>query len=215
MANAYMYQAALWCEKCITAVKEQIAKEHPEKVPQNPMDEDTFDSDDYPKGPYPDGGGESDAPEHCDACHVFLENNLTADGQEYLMDALAEYVTDSSGTAEVLDEWADHIEGYGLEGDRKHVLDMYRAVRKREEPPATPRGMDHLLVKLITKHGTEQLLQAIIRARMAIATKVADGAGTGKLNMRTWQGFNDATMELAQTFKNSVDEQIDLKQETP
>jgi hypothetical protein len=73
--NAYMYQAALWCEPCGLAIMARLNEAG--KMPEAPADERTYDSDDYPKGPYPDGGGESDSPEHCDGCGVFLRNPLT------------------------------------------------------------------------------------------------------------------------------------------
>ena len=36
------------------------------------------------------GGGESDTPQHCDDCDVFLENPLTDDGNEYVRELYAE-----------------------------------------------------------------------------------------------------------------------------
>lgn len=80
--NAYMYQAALYCEECATAIKHRLDLDG--KTPTLPDDERTFDSDDYPKGPYADGGGESDIPAHCDACGLFLRNPLTSDGEQYV-----------------------------------------------------------------------------------------------------------------------------------
>ena len=73
--DAYVYQAALLCGDCAKVVMGQ-------KHGQNASDLE--DSDHYPQGPYSDGGGEADSPQHCDHCHVFLENPLTSDGYEYV-----------------------------------------------------------------------------------------------------------------------------------
>lgn len=54
------------------------------KLAVDSSDESSYDSDEFPKGPYLDGGGESDTPQHCGACHEFLENPLTDDGLEYV-----------------------------------------------------------------------------------------------------------------------------------
>lgn len=82
--DAYVYQAALYCEDCGLAIRKRICEAG--RQPAN-RDESTYDSDDYPKGPYPDGGGESDTPEHCNGCGVFLGNPLTQEGYRYFFDA--------------------------------------------------------------------------------------------------------------------------------
>jgi len=92
--DAYIYCAEIYCEECGRAIRERITKEG--NAPANIDDETTFDSDEFPKG-----GGESDCPQHCGAhedcinaytpdgweCKVgaFLENDLTADGIEYVV----------------------------------------------------------------------------------------------------------------------------------
>src|SRR5271155_2436152 len=85
--DAYVYQAAVWCPDCTRTIKKELKKAGEE--PEDPDDESSYDSDDYPKGPYSDGGGESDSPQHCDGCKVFLENPLTGDGEEYVREAVA------------------------------------------------------------------------------------------------------------------------------
>lgn len=42
------------------------------------------DTDTFPAGPFADGGGESDSPQHCADCGLFLENDLTEDGLAYV-----------------------------------------------------------------------------------------------------------------------------------
>ena len=74
--NVYIYNADVHCEDC----GEQIIKT------LNPS-QDTGDSDDYPQGPTDQG--ESDCPEHCGSCGVFLENDLTTDGYDYVREAVA------------------------------------------------------------------------------------------------------------------------------
>jgi len=93
--NAFIYQAALYCEKCISAYDK----------PQRAGDDD-------PSGPYPDGGGEADCPQYCDACGLFLENSLTSDGVNYVKQLIAEHRATGRGKKEVLTELADF---YGIE----------------------------------------------------------------------------------------------------
>jgi hypothetical protein len=83
--DTYIFQAEVYCEDCIAKVKSRL------RAPLNPFDESTYDSDEYPKGPYADE--ESDTPEHCASCHVFLENPLTTDGYEYVREKIQEGLT--------------------------------------------------------------------------------------------------------------------------
>lgn len=83
--DAYIYEAALWCEDCTNGIKARIQP----PPHHDPDDEHSFDSGEYPKGPYSDGGGEADTPQHCDGCNVFLENPLTSDGDRYVQEQVA------------------------------------------------------------------------------------------------------------------------------
>lgn len=105
--DVYIFQAALLCKHDGEKVRRELTRSG--KAPEDPDDEHSYDSDDFPKGPYPDGGGEADTPQHCDICHMFLENPLTGDGMQYVLEALDE----GRGDADVLKEWADF---YDLEG---------------------------------------------------------------------------------------------------
>ena len=80
--NAWIWQAALYCDGCISAAIAGSLS----AVPECERD----DSDRYPQGPYCDGGGEADSPQHCDECGLFLENPLTDDGRRYVAEAVAE-----------------------------------------------------------------------------------------------------------------------------
>ena len=105
--DVYIFQAALLCKHDGEKVRRELTRAG--EAPADPDDEQSYDSDDFPKGPFPDGGGEADTPQHCDICHMFLENPLTSDGMQYVLEALDE----GRGDTTVLKEWADF---YGLEG---------------------------------------------------------------------------------------------------
>jgi hypothetical protein len=97
--DAFLYKAALYCSDCAA----QIRKGRDVQMWPRVMQED---SEYVPQGPYPDGGGDADAPRHCDACGRFLENPLTPDGTRYLIEKLVEHARDGSGSQTVLEEWA-------------------------------------------------------------------------------------------------------------
>lgn len=107
--DAYIYQAALLCGKCGAEKCQELIGAG--KGPQDPDHESLYDSDDFPKGPYADGGGESDSPQYCDYCEAFLENDLTDEGMDYVLEAVAEFCLDGSGREEIIREW---IETYGI-----------------------------------------------------------------------------------------------------
>ena len=115
--NVYVYQAALLCEDCGKATREQLTEGQRRAGPPwpgwwlDPNDEQSYDSDDYPKGPYDDGGGESDTPDHCDQCRVFLENPLTAEGYCYVLDAMAEAILHPDRSRDIVREWWKFYKG--------------------------------------------------------------------------------------------------------
>ncbi|MGC1891612.1 MAG: hypothetical protein WA709_36975, partial [Stellaceae bacterium] len=91
--DAYIYRAALWCRPCMIKALVAERKPAPGAIDISPAEvlqqivsangftsESDYDSDDLPKGPYAEGGGEADAPQHCDGCGQFLGNPLTVDG---------------------------------------------------------------------------------------------------------------------------------------
>jgi hypothetical protein len=113
MANAFVYQAALFCEACGESIRANLRKVG--KAPADADDEGSYDSDDYPKGPFADGGGEADFPNHCDCgedCDdaivlsdgrkigAWLGNPLTSDGVDYVRGAVEK-------GGEVATLWAD------------------------------------------------------------------------------------------------------------
>jgi hypothetical protein len=72
--DAYIYQSALYCPDCAADICTRL------DALSAPNDGD---SEGYPQGPYLNGGGESDSPQHCDCCGLFLENPLTPAGLEH------------------------------------------------------------------------------------------------------------------------------------
>lgn len=131
--QAYIYDADIYCVACAEKIKARIDAEG--GTPANPDDERTFDSGEYPKGPYDNGGGEADSPQHCRDCQTPLLNDLTSDGQKYVIEALQEYVQDGggSGNGEVLDGWAEQLHDYSLDKSQKFVVDAFEALRKAEQ----------------------------------------------------------------------------------
>ena len=87
--EGYIYQADIYCADC--AKKYRIGEK------------DSGDSDQFPQGPYDNGGGESDFPQHCGNCNLFLENPLTSYGEKYVIAA----AKDALG-GDVAKEWKDY-----------------------------------------------------------------------------------------------------------
>ena len=103
---AYIYNAALICESCGDIQIEYLT---------DSGIADDGDSETFPQGPYSGGGGESDTPQHCDQCVVFLENSLTPDGVEYVTQA----VNSADGDADVLTVWSEF---YGIGSDTEEIV---------------------------------------------------------------------------------------------
>jgi hypothetical protein len=116
----YIYQAALLCEDCGRATRAEL------KSPDDPSDESSYDSDDYPKGPF--DAGESDSPQHCDSCDVFLENSLTDEGYEALWDTVGRCLTEDDDVTDCVLEWVAFYE--------LNILDRFRELRARERKAA-------------------------------------------------------------------------------
>jgi|SRR6266566_4480439 len=104
--DAYIYRAAMYCEHCA----KQITIELEEEAAYGKPIKHYGDSEWYPQGPYPQGGGESDSPQHCDSCGVFLENPLTRDGENYVR-GIAHAIVMCDGDAgidSVMQEWKEY-----------------------------------------------------------------------------------------------------------
>jgi len=121
--NCFMYQAKLYCQQCGLAIRAKLLTEG--NAPTNPDDESTYCSRDYPKGPFPEGVGEADCPQHCESgpdcinaisingtkVGIFLENELTFDGVQYVKNALRDNLYRSS----VALFWKDAYEDMGYD----------------------------------------------------------------------------------------------------
>ena len=98
MANAYIFNAAIYCEECAVETMTGLG---------NDGVADDGDSDTYPQGPYSAGGGESDCPQHCEGCQLFLENPLTSEGRDYVAESIETFLADGSGARDIIAQWAD------------------------------------------------------------------------------------------------------------
>lgn len=92
--NAYIYQAAIYCEDCALAICKRLKAEGNRR---------SDDSDEWPLRSSAEGGGEADSPEHCDSGEdclnaidladgrkigAWLENDLTSEGVAYVREAV-------------------------------------------------------------------------------------------------------------------------------
>jgi len=113
--KVYQYKASLYCEECGDEIIESLG-EPPHDWP--------WDSNDYPVGP--EDASEADSPQSCDSCHVFLENPLTDDGNNYVI----EQFTTHDSVTEVMREWAEFYDYLGLSDieeirDQLHLMTQY------------------------------------------------------------------------------------------
>jgi hypothetical protein len=117
---AYIYAAEMYCDDCGKAICDSIQAEgHAPAAPADPGDEYSYDSGDYPK--HVDGTAESDTPEHCasgsgcfnaigfakgPAIGAWLENALTCDGEDYVI----EEVREEHGCPDVFALWKGYYD---------------------------------------------------------------------------------------------------------
>jgi hypothetical protein len=96
----YMYRAEWLCEPCAQREATTLGIE---------LGKFDGDSDDGPVGPYVDQ--ESDCPEHCGECGVFMRNNLTDPaGIDYVMEAISNHYASNGtdGNIKVINEWRNY-----------------------------------------------------------------------------------------------------------
>ena len=116
-----IYQTEMWCDSCADKIRKRILDDH--AVGPNPCnivdeglvalpgrgyffdpdDEQDYDSGDFPK--HCSGSSESDRPEHCFGCGVFLENDLTSDGAEYVRSAVRADLLSGRTNSIAVTEW--------------------------------------------------------------------------------------------------------------
>lgn len=116
----YIYQADVYCDECGDGICNQLLANDPD-APAHPEDESSFDSGDFPKSANVESE-ESDHPEHCAQCGVFLRNPLTQAGYEYVEDALDNYPLTKH-----LTDWAEEYGFTCNEADKKWTSDEMRA----------------------------------------------------------------------------------------
>lgn len=56
-------------------------------------------------------GAETDCPSHCAECGALVPETLTADGEQYVREKIAAYITDGTGDPSILCQWA----GYSMD----------------------------------------------------------------------------------------------------
>ena len=108
---AYVYCADIFCDDCGKSINDRM--DRGDYISTNP------DKEDYPQ--YCDGTAESDCPQHCGAgsgclnaielsdgskIGVWLENELTSDGEAYVIDAVCE----GGEVADLWREWYNWID---------------------------------------------------------------------------------------------------------
>jgi hypothetical protein len=89
----YIYCADVYCPECVRDIKKQINQNGTKNLCKE-------DSDNYPQGPF--DNEESDSPQHCGSCGVFLEQPLTTHGYDYIRELILENPTLTSSK-----EWID------------------------------------------------------------------------------------------------------------
>jgi len=93
---AAIFQAEVWCDDCAEKLRDRLWKDSPRwatfasrvdwEAAFGFIDEHLYDSCEYPKD-HPDSEV-SDSPTHCRGCEKFLENDLTKDGANYVIEAV-------------------------------------------------------------------------------------------------------------------------------
>jgi len=107
---AYAYSADIYCDDC---AEKLITELDANRVI------DSGDSDDYPQ--FDSSSGESDYPQHCADCQVFLENPLTDDGREYVIDTLVKDLARGE-LGPCVNEW---LEYYDLDYEREPYFERF------------------------------------------------------------------------------------------
>lgn len=73
---------------------------------------------------YLSGDEEVDCPNHCVRCEDVVEDNLTTEGVNFVIEALADYVVREEGRPYILDQWAAILDLWGVD-DTIHRAVMY------------------------------------------------------------------------------------------
>jgi hypothetical protein len=116
----YIYNADMFCDDCGEEIENDFLRDARRAVGLvtpvgfaygdddfelsfDPDDEGSYDSEEYPK--HYSSGAESDCPQHCGECGVFLENDLTTDGADYVRNAVREDLASGCDDSIALTVW--------------------------------------------------------------------------------------------------------------
>lgn len=223
--GTYIYRADIWCEKCAVAIAEKLTQEG--KAPADIINENTYDSDDFPKGPFFEE--ESDAPEHCAGCGIFLENPLTTDGREYMQGMVDQALASGRGEEPHIKEWMDFY-GYHPEGDNmkdheaSSAKDVINALPQRGKPKSPEQlGLqrktdNELRLEGVKPEGEKQAAGDDFNATGLSQDQITVVCAC--LNMSSEQGKPEASAENLRHFQTSavfaaIQEAIDGDKLTP
>lgn len=125
--HASIYCADVYCADCTSEILAQCRTDGSaaelESRGADLEDEHTYDSDEYPKY-YDPETEESDSPQHCGDCGVFLQNPLTSDGDDYVRAAVVEAAEREVLTGPVAEwrEYYDYIDYDDVSDESRAVL---------------------------------------------------------------------------------------------
>jgi hypothetical protein len=85
---------------------------------------------------------ESDSPTHCHKCGAVIAHDLTADGTQYVLDAIAEFIGGDGHTPDVMAQWWDAYADTLDSSDLREMIEsamVARGVRTLEPDVSTGR----------------------------------------------------------------------------
>ena len=100
----YMFEASWYCRTCGEAIAATLSE-------PDEWEQEHPDSDSHPVA-FDSSEGESDTPDHCAECGLFLTRHLTEEGVRYVKDCVADDLCASGSIGLVSRMWMDF---YGIE----------------------------------------------------------------------------------------------------
>ena len=168
-----IYCADMWCDECTEKIKEDHARDG--FVPNDPDDQHTYDSDEYPKDC--DVTGESDCPQHCAGCQVFLENELTCDGADYVRQAVTDDIEMGHHNSVALTEWMPYYDwiDYGDMGECEECNTWTLDLEEGECPDCLGKGDKAAIISdFLEQSGLHDFVASVARSACLAQT---DGNG--------------------------------------
>ena len=114
-ATIYMFEADWYCPDCAYAMQRDMRPHIDPDILQAVEDIGAYGppidwaSEHWPM-PVPRGAGESDSPDHCGSCRLFLGRSLTADGIAYVRESARAELDRDGVIGEVVQGWLDYYE---------------------------------------------------------------------------------------------------------